>query len=73
LVSGADKLDNLRSIGYDDPERIGEKIWSCFNASKEQQVWYHHAIASILQDNGKDIATLATFGNEMKELYKQVF
>lgn len=35
LVSGADKLDNLCSIGY-DLERIGEKIWSRFNASKEQ-------------------------------------
>jgi len=72
LVSGADKLDNLRSIVYDH-KRIGEKLWSRFNASKEQQAWYYSALASIIQDKGKDNTILALFGNEMNVLCKQVF
>jgi len=72
LVSGADKLDNLRSIVYDH-QRIGEKLWSRFNASKEQQAWYYSSLASIMQEKGKDNTILALFGNEMNELCKQVF
>ena len=72
LVSGADKLDNLRSIHY-DKARIGKEIWSRFNASKDQQAWYYQAIAAVLKEKGKDNATLALFGKEMKALCKQVF
>ena len=51
LVSGADKLDNLRSIVYDH-EKIAEEIWKRFNASKEQQAWYYSAVAAILVEKG---------------------
>ena len=72
LVSGADKLDNLRSIVYDHA-RAGEELWKRFNASKEQQAWYYRSIASILQAKGKGHAILAAFGNEMEGLCKKVF
>jgi (p)ppGpp synthase/HD superfamily hydrolase len=72
LVSGADKLDNLRSIVYDHT-RIGEAIWQRFNAGKDQQAWYYTSIAGIILDKGKDNNLLAGFGSEMKELCKIVF
>ena len=72
LVSGADKLDNLRSIVYDHA-RAGEELWKRFNASKEQQAWYYSSIASILQAKGEGHAILADFGNEMEVLCRKVF
>ena len=72
LVSGADKLDNLRSIVY-DYSKIGDTIWTRFNASKEQQAWYYSSIANIMVDKGKQNNVLAEFGNEMLELCKKVF
>jgi (p)ppGpp synthase/HD superfamily hydrolase len=72
LVSGADKLDNLRSIVY-DYSKIGDTIWTRFNASKEQQAWYYSSIANILVKNGTQNKILAEFGNEMLELCKKVF
>lgn len=72
LVSGADKLDNLRSIVY-DYSKIGNTIWTRFNATKEQQTWYYSSIANIMVDKGKQNNVLAEFGNEMLELCKKVF
>lgn len=72
LVSGADKLDNLRSIVYDH-KRIGEKLWSRFNASREQQAWYYNAIANILIDKGSASDLLPVMGREMIDLCEEVF
>lgn len=72
LVSGADKLDNLRSIVHDH-KKIGEKIWSRFNASKEQQAWYFTSIAIILMDKGKESSLLPEMGREMIDLCENVF
>lgn len=72
LVSGADKLDNLRSIGY-DYGRIGEALWKRFNASKEQQAWYYDSIASIMIEKGEHHHILSMFGREMKDLCEKVF
>ena len=72
LVSGADKLDNLRSIVYDH-QKIGNEIWKRFNASKEQQGWYYSSIANILINKQKENKILEDFGNEMGELCKKVF
>ncbi|MEO6670136.1 MAG: HD domain-containing protein [Ferruginibacter sp.] len=72
LVSGADKLDNLRSIVYDH-ERIGEAIWQRFNASKQQQEWYYTSIAGILKTKGVENKILEDFGNEMEVLCKKAF
>jgi (p)ppGpp synthase/HD superfamily hydrolase len=72
LVSGADKLDNLRSIAYDHA-RIGEALWKRFNASKEQQAWYYDSIASIMIEKGEHNHILSMFGREMKDLCEKVF
>lgn len=72
FVSGADKLDNLRSMVY-DYKRIGEKLWDRFNASKEQQGWYYNAIANILIDKGKANDILPIMGREMIDLCEEVF
>lgn len=72
LVSGADKLDNLRSIVYDHA-RIGEAIWQRFNASKLQQEWYYTSIAGILKTKGMGNEILEDFGNEMQGLWEKVF
>jgi (p)ppGpp synthase/HD superfamily hydrolase len=39
LVSAADKLDNARAI-VADLHRIGDRLWSRFNAPKDDQLWY---------------------------------
>lgn len=72
LVSAADKLDNLRSIVYDH-KKIGEKLWSRFNASKEQQAWYYTTVATILMDKGNDSNLLPEIGREMIDLCENVF
>ena len=72
LVTGADKLDNLRSIAYDH-EKYGESIWLRFNASKDQQEWYYNSIAKIMMEKGRLNNHLSDFANEMNELLKKVF
>ena len=72
LVSAADKLDNLRSIVY-DYNKFGEKLWSRFNASKEQQSWYYTSIATILMDKGNKNSILLMMGKEMVDLCRDVF
>jgi len=47
LVTSADKLDNLRAI-RDDYGRMGETLWTRFNAGKEEQKWYYTAIAAAI-------------------------
>ena len=72
LVSAADKLDNLRSIVY-DYNKFGEKLWSRFNASKEQQAWYYTSISAILMDKGDESSILPMMGKEMVDLCGVVF
>lgn len=47
LVSAADKLDNIRAIRA-DYERIGDDLWSRFNAGKEELGWYYTEIGKAL-------------------------
>jgi len=72
LVSGADKLDNLRSIVYDHA-RIGEALWQRFNASREQQAWYYNALATVLVEKQELHPVIGLFGKEMQQLCKKVF
>jgi len=39
-ITVADKVDNLRAI-LADHQRIGAQVWSKFNASQTEIVWYH--------------------------------
>ncbi len=43
LIICADKLDNIRSVNA-DLSRLGETIWSRFNAGQEEQSWHYHAL-----------------------------
>jgi (p)ppGpp synthase/HD superfamily hydrolase len=47
LVSAADKLDNIRSIRA-DYEKLGDHLWSRFNAGKEELGWYYTEIGKAL-------------------------
>ena len=48
IVACADKLHNIRSIS-NDYQRIGNEIWSKFNAGKEKQKWYYTQIVESLR------------------------
>ena len=48
LVSCADKLHNARSIMF-DYDRIGDEIWSRFNAGKSGVVWYYRSLVEAFE------------------------
>lgn len=53
LVTAADKLHNARSILAD--YRIeGERVWSRFNADKDQTLWYYRKILEALRAHGSN-------------------
>jgi len=52
-VSLADKLDNARSI-LADYRQIGDKLWSRFNAGKEDQLWFYRSLVTALRAAGED-------------------
>jgi hypothetical protein len=43
LVSAADKLHNARAIAADYSD-LGEELWSRFNASRDDILWYYRAL-----------------------------
>ncbi|MEI6481610.1 MAG: HD domain-containing protein [Candidatus Saccharibacteria bacterium] len=47
IISAADKIHNLNSM-IEDYNRVGEDLWSVFNAPKEKQLWYYEQIFNIL-------------------------
>lgn len=47
LVVAADKLHNVQSIVVDLQEQ-GEIVWTRFNASREEQLWFYRAVADAL-------------------------
>jgi (p)ppGpp synthase/HD superfamily hydrolase len=48
VVACADKLHNIRSV-IRDYEKVGDAVWSRFNAGKEQQKWYYTNIVESLK------------------------
>ncbi len=52
IVSAADKLSNARAV-MKDYRQIGEKVWSRFNAGKEDQLWYYRSVTAALTQRGK--------------------
>ena len=44
LVAAADKLHNVRAILRDYRE-IGERLWTRFNATKEEELWYYRSLS----------------------------
>jgi GTP pyrophosphokinase len=49
LVSAADKLANARTI-LTDLREIGDELWTRFNCTKQQSLWYYRAIADALRE-----------------------
>ncbi|MGH7509005.1 MAG: HD domain-containing protein [Gemmatimonadales bacterium] len=50
-VALADKVDNATAI-LADYERLGEALWSRFNAGRTDQLWYTTALSLRLSDRG---------------------
>lgn len=45
-VSLADKLHNARAV-VADYRRLGERLWSRFNAGRDAQMWYYRSLAAV--------------------------
>ena len=74
MISCADKLDNIRSIGRDYRE-LGEKVWFRFNAGRSQQEWYYTSLAKIFTaravNEGTSLRALsAIFFDEVQDCFK---
>ncbi len=50
LVSASDKLHNARSI-VADLRRDPEQLWTRFNASREQTLWYYRSLVDAFRAN----------------------
>ncbi len=50
LISGCDKLDNLRSMirAY---RQVGPALWKRFHGGREGSLWYHREVVRILQSS----------------------
>ncbi len=57
LVAGADKLHNARSLLI-DLRRIGDKVWSRFNAGREESLWFYRSVVAAMRGNPAHNAAL---------------
>ncbi len=67
----ADKVSNLRSIAADF-RKLGDELWTRFNAPVEQQSWYYSEIQDALLSMQGSEDTRDVYW-EMVTLYKDVF
>jgi len=72
LVVAADKLDNLRSI-YHDHGMIGGKLWSRFNATKDQQYWYFSSIAEALKQRADEHDIIKELAGQLEILVNNLW
>jgi len=47
----ADKLDNARAV-LADYRRLGDALWTRFNAGKEDQLWYYRGLVEAFREAG---------------------
>jgi uracil-DNA glycosylase len=66
-VALADKLHNVRAI-LTDYKQIGDKLWSRFNAGKEDQLWYFRNLVSGFRQAGVQSQMLEEFARSVTEL-----
>jgi (p)ppGpp synthase/HD superfamily hydrolase len=66
-VSLADKLCNARSI-LADYRRVGDELWSRFNAGKEDQLWYYRELLGAFREIGAPARMLEEFSEVVSEL-----
>jgi len=50
-ITIADKIDNARAI-IAEYQRVGDRIWSKFNAGKPDQVWYYNQSVQAYEEAG---------------------
>lgn len=70
LVGLADKLYNARAI-LCDFRQVGEKVWSRFSVSKEEQFWYYGALVSAFRQTAAPeglVEELSRVVDELKQL-----
>ena len=48
IVSTADKIHNLTDM-LDEHEKVGNKLWQRFNASKDDELWFYKTFLEIIQ------------------------
>jgi (p)ppGpp synthase/HD superfamily hydrolase len=52
IVSAADKLSNARAVMKDFRE-LGDRVWTRFNAGKDDQLWYYRSVTVALTRRGQ--------------------
>ncbi len=76
LLVCADKLANLRDLLV-DYHSLGDAVWTRFNATKEEEIWYYHGMAeALVQPNGQDPGASLRESPAYKELLnsmKEIF
>jgi (p)ppGpp synthase/HD superfamily hydrolase len=55
LVSNADKLHNARAV-LSDYRRVGEELWTRFNAGRECQLWYYGELVQVYRTQESPLA-----------------
>jgi (p)ppGpp synthase/HD superfamily hydrolase len=68
-VSLADKLHNARAI-LSDYREVGEELWSRFNGTREESLWYYRSLSDIFarRCSGPLAEELETTVNEIEAL-----
>lgn len=67
----ADKLSNIRSL-YDDYIKLGDAVWTRFNAPKEKQSWYYMENLKVFEESFDTRQALGLL-KEMRRLYCIIF
>ena len=68
LIVLADKLSNMNSI-KDDMVIMGNKIWSYFNAPKDDIYWYYHELETIFNQKISDSRLVMLYNQVLKEVF----
>jgi len=72
LVACADKLDNIKSMKR-EYEKIGERVWEKFNASKDDQKWYYDSLAEVFSRFAKEGAYAPIFSEFVSEATDEAY
>ena len=71
LLSCSDKLSNIRDM-INDLNLMGDAFWSKFNATKQEQSWYYHALLEEYSKNPPDITNKPVY-SQFKEAVMTLF
>lgn len=54
LVALADKLNNARAT-LRDYRRLGDSVWSRFNAGRDKQKWWYRSLVRVLEETQSNL------------------